>query len=221
MARAGARTAASRQDSCHAAPRLEHDLVGRVVLAQVHAHALGARGRQVLADDVGADRQLAVPAVAQHGEPDARRAPVVEHRLDRGAHGAPGVEHVVDDHDRRAVEREVERRGLDDRLRMRARLAAAQAHVVAVEGDVERADRHLDAADLGEQRREPACQRDAARVDADEREAIEDSPSRSTISCAMRRSVRPICSASSSTVGAAEAGVLTRSAPSRALWPRL
>ena len=147
MARAGARAARGlEQDGGHAGTPLEHDLVGRVVLAEVHVHALGARGRQVLADDVGADRQLAVAAVAEHREADARRAAVVEDRLDRGAHGAPRVEHVVDDHDRRAVEREVERRGLDDRLRMRARLAAAQAHVVAVERDVERADRHLDAA---------------------------------------------------------------------------
>ena len=45
--------------------------------------ALGARGRQVLADVVGADRQLAVAAVGQHGELHARGAPVVEQRLDR------------------------------------------------------------------------------------------------------------------------------------------
>ena len=54
---------------------LEHDLVGRVVLAEVDAHPLGARGRQVLADEVGADRQLAVAAVAEHREPDGAGRP--------------------------------------------------------------------------------------------------------------------------------------------------
>ena len=70
--------------------------------------------------------------------PAARgRAAVVEQRVDGGADGAAGVEHVVDQHDGAAVDREVERAlttGCDGPGSRRER------HVVAVEGDVERAD---------------------------------------------------------------------------------
>ena len=76
-----------------------------------------ARGRQVLADVVGADRQLAVAAVAEHGELDPLRAAVVEEGVDRGAHGAAGEEDVVDEDDRAAGEVEVDVGGVDDRLR--------------------------------------------------------------------------------------------------------
>ena len=58
-----------------------------------------AGGRQVLADVVGADRQLAVAAVAEDGELDPPRAAVVEERVDRGPHRAAGEEDVVDEDD--------------------------------------------------------------------------------------------------------------------------
>ena len=97
----------------------DRDLVDAVDLLDAHVHALGARGGQVLADVVGPDRELAVAAVGQHGELHALRAPVVEQRLDRGAHGAAGVEHVVDQHDGHAVERELD-------VRVSARPAGAR-----------------------------------------------------------------------------------------------
>ena len=59
---------------------------------------------QVLADEVGADRQLAVAAVDQDREPDRLRAAEVVERVQRGADGAAGVEHVVDQHDDLAVD---------------------------------------------------------------------------------------------------------------------
>ena len=66
----------------------QHDLVDLVGLQQPHRHALRARGRQVLAHVVRADRQLAVAAVGQHGELHPRRAAVVEDRVDGRADGA-------------------------------------------------------------------------------------------------------------------------------------
>ena len=45
--------------------------------------------------------------------------------------------------------------------------------VVAVEGDVERAERELTAGELGDQAPQPLGERDAARVDADERDGVE------------------------------------------------
>ena len=59
------------------------------------------RRRQVLADVVGPDRQLAVAAVDEDRELHARRPAVVEERVDRRADRAARVEDVVDEDDRR------------------------------------------------------------------------------------------------------------------------
>src|SRR5919199_1701049 len=55
----------------------EQDLVDLVDLDELHLDALVARGRKVLADVVGTDRELAVTAGGEHGELNARRASVV------------------------------------------------------------------------------------------------------------------------------------------------
>ena len=117
----------------------DRHLVDLVDLLQAHVDPLPARRRQVLADVVGPDRQLAVAAVAEHGELHPLGPAVVEERLDRGAHGAAGEEDVVDEDDGAPGEVEVDVGGVDDRLR-RGRLGA---DVVAVEGDVDVADRQL------------------------------------------------------------------------------
>src|SRR3954447_9860700 len=91
----------------------EQNLVDLVHLDELHLDALVARGREVLADVVGANRQLAVAAVDKHRKLDALGPAVLEERLDRGADRAAGVEDVVDEHDGPAVEREVERSRAD------------------------------------------------------------------------------------------------------------
>ena len=127
-----------------------------------------ARGRQVLADVVGPDRQLAVAAVGQHGQLHALGPPVVEQGVDRGPHRAPRVEHVVDQHDRGVLDREVDVRGVHDRLG--GRLAARQ--VVAVEADVDVAERHGLADQLGDQVAQARGQHGAATVDPDDRDSL-------------------------------------------------
>ena len=122
----------------------EQDAVDLVDLDELHLHALAARGGQVLADVVGADRQLAVAAVGDDGELDAGGPAVVEQRLDRGADRPARVEDVVDEDAGAALDREVEPGLADERLRVERRLAAADVDVVAVEGDVERAEVDLD-----------------------------------------------------------------------------
>src|SRR5438477_5231000 len=87
---------------------LDRHLVAGVDLLDPHVDALLAGGGDVLADVVGADRQLAMAPVDKRRQLDPGGATVVEDRVDRGAHGATGVEHVVDDHDRAAVHRELE-----------------------------------------------------------------------------------------------------------------
>ena len=151
----------------------EQDAVDLVHLDELHLDALVAGGGQVLADVVGADRQLAVAAVDEDGELDAVGPAVVEERLDRGADRAAGVEDVVDEDDRPAVEREVELRRADERLRRERRLAGAHHHVVAVEGDVDRAEGGRRAGALLDEPREPLRERDAARLDPDERDVLD------------------------------------------------
>ena len=94
-----------------------------------------ARGGHVLAHVIGPDRQLAVTPVDEHGEADRRRPPVIHERIHGGADRASREEHVVDDDHGPAGEVEGQVRALHHWL------AGDQREVVAVEGDVERADR--------------------------------------------------------------------------------
>ena len=103
---------------------------------EVDPHPLDQRGREVLADEVGADRQLAVAAVDQDREPDRPRPADVVQRVERGADGAAGEQHVVDQHDDLAVDAAVAGSGSGSSVR-----AGLQPQVVAVHRHVERADR--------------------------------------------------------------------------------
>ena len=96
--------------------------VATVVFAQQHVHALAARGRDVLADIVGAQRQFAVAAVDQHRQLHHPRPAHVAQRVQRGAHRAPGVQHVVDEDHQRVVDTAGRNRGGLQRPR---RLAAS------------------------------------------------------------------------------------------------
>src|SRR5262245_38815457 len=74
------------------------DLVLTAVdFAEVDLDVLGAAGREVLPDVVGADRQLAVTAVDHDRELDGLRPTELEQRVERGPHRAPGEQHVVDE----------------------------------------------------------------------------------------------------------------------------
>src|SRR5919106_2473764 len=153
--------------------RDQEHLVDFVHLDELDLDALAAGGGQVLADVVGTDRQLAVAAVGEDRELDAGRAAVVEERLDRGADRPTGVEDVVDEDAGPALQREVELGGTDERLRVPGGLTGADLDVVPVEGDVDGADRHLDAGALLDQPAQPVGEWHAARVDADERHPLE------------------------------------------------
>src|SRR3954467_5462340 len=84
---------------------------------------------------MGVERKLSVAAVDQHREaPRTRPAEIVE-RIESGADGATGVEHVVDEHDSLAV-------NSSDWDARRARGAGRlPGEVVAVHGHVEGAGR--------------------------------------------------------------------------------
>src|SRR4029453_6931963 len=99
--------------------RDEQHLVDLVHLDELNLDALLPRGRQVLADVVGADWKLSGSPVPPAGELDARGAPVVEKRVDRRADRSARVQHVVDEDDRATFEREVKPGGAPQRLRVR------------------------------------------------------------------------------------------------------
>ena len=94
---------------------------------------LVAAGWQVLADEVGADRQLPVATVDHHRQLHDAWAAEVDHRVERGADRPSGEQHVVDeDHDAPVqVDRD-----LGDLLGQHR----ADADVVAVQRDVQGAD---------------------------------------------------------------------------------
>src|SRR5688500_17453929 len=64
---------------------VDHHLVSAVDFLQAHAHALVARCRQVLADVIGLDGQLAMAAVDQHDALNRRGTAEDDQRVDRGA----------------------------------------------------------------------------------------------------------------------------------------
>ena len=75
-----------------------------------------SRGLHHAPDEAGLDGQLAMAAVDQHQQLHARRAAVIEQRVERRADGAAGVEHVVHQDDVLALHREGDLGGADHRL---------------------------------------------------------------------------------------------------------
>ena len=124
-------------------------------------------GLDVAADELGFDGQLAVAAIDQHQQVDARRAAVIEQSVERGADGAAGVEHVVHQDDVFALDGEGDLGGADDGLDVDG------GEVVAVEIDIEDADRHGAVFERFDFPRQALRQGHAAAADADEGEAVE------------------------------------------------
>jgi len=131
------------------------------------ADVVGGFRWHVLSHEVGAYRELAVPAIDEHRETDRAGPPVVDERVHRGADGASGEQHVVHENDDLVVDREVQRRLADDR-----RIADAR-EVVAVERDVQRAERDGRVLVGADRVAQPDGQDVAARADTDDGETGE------------------------------------------------
>ena len=216
--------------------REQEDAVDLVDLDELDLDALVACGRQVLADVVGADRELAVAAVGEHGELDAGRAAVVEERR-RSPRGSCGPCRGRRRRGRPSCPRAGSRASCRGRAAARgaAPRRATHVHVVAVEGDVERrrgrarrrcAPRSGAAGAARAGRRACGCRRARPRSR---------SSFRSMISCAIRESVRadapPRRGAASRNGGWSGStparcrgpalGVRHRCSPFRPLWDRV
>ena len=110
------------------------------------------------ADHLRLDRQLAAAAIKQHHKLDGARPAVVKNLVHGRAHGAPGVEDVVDQHQIAAVHIKRQHRGLDRRV------DADAAEIVAVEGDVQFAQRFVETQQAAQTLGHP----DPAGADADQ-----------------------------------------------------
>src|SRR5207249_4464592 len=126
----------------------DHHAVVTVVLAEPDGHALAPGGREVLADVVGANRQLAVAAVDQDRELDRPRPPEVDDGVEGSADGTAREEDVVHQDDGLVLDRERDVGPADDR----------------------RPHGQRGAVDLGDLGGEPLRERDATGAQADERE---------------------------------------------------
>src|SRR5439155_27026519 len=96
---------------------------------------------------------------------------VVEQRLDCCPDRSARVQDVVDEHDGLAFEREVEAGRADDRLRVARGAAAPDLHVVAVERDVDGAERGCLPGALLDEAAEALREGNAAGLDPNERDA--------------------------------------------------
>ena len=130
------------------------------------------RGRDVLADEIGADGKLAVPSVDEDCKLHAGGATEIAQRIERRADGAAGEQDVVDKHDGQSVDIEADVGRVDLGGKMRR-------EIIAIEADVERAKRYIGALDLLDLARKAMSEQVASRI-----------------WCAMRVSDRSISSAS-------------------------
>ena len=132
---------------------------------EAHLDVLTARGGHVLADVVGAQRQLAVAAVDEHGELHGAGPADVAQRVQGRADGPTGIEDVVDEDDQSVVDAALGDRGVLQRPRR------LDVEVVAVERDVERTVRDRDVGEFLDLVGEPGGQGDAPGRDAEEDDA--------------------------------------------------
>jgi hypothetical protein len=130
----------------------------------VDPHVVARRRRHVLADEVGADRELTMATVHEDREADRARTPIIHEGVHRRAHGATGEEHVVDEHHDSVVDGERDL-GLTHNRRI-----ADTREVVAIQSDIDGAQGKIDALVLANGVADPRRERVAARTDADDRE---------------------------------------------------
>src|SRR3989440_1961079 len=116
--------------------RNDHRLVDSVLFLHQDLDALGVGRRHVLADVIGADRQLPMAAVDEHRELDRARPAKVHHRVHRGARCPAVVDHVIDQDHHLAVDLWHLAHRLATIGRPKVKVVAMQRHVETAERDV-------------------------------------------------------------------------------------
>src|SRR5712692_5975060 len=122
--------------------------------------------RHQLADVIRLNRQLAmfVAAIDQHGKLHAARPSEIDQLVDRCAHRATSVKHVVDQNDVAPFDIAGQFSAADDRFRAHGR------QIVAIQSYVENADRRPFAFEIGYFVGDALSERDAAAANAHEHE---------------------------------------------------
>src|SRR5271155_2417824 len=110
-----------------------------VDLLQANFDDFGIAGLHGAADVLSLDGHFAMATVNEHAEGNALGTAKVKKAVHGGANGAAGVKNVVDKHQVHAVYAERDVRRLEDRLRCDV------GEIVAIESDVQCADRHFHA----------------------------------------------------------------------------
>ncbi len=126
---------------------------------KIDIHAIARWEGQGLADEVGNDRELSSPSVDQHRQPDAARPSIVEHAVNRGANGAPGLHYIIHEHDIRAFDVEW------NLARANAWIRQAGRGVISIERDIHATERQPLV--IGEALSKPLRKRQAPALDRD------------------------------------------------------
>src|SRR5271170_964810 len=144
----------------------DYDRIGAVDLRESHVNALTMRCLDILAYVIGANRNFALSAIDQHRELNRLRTAEVRDGVERGTHGSPGIQHVVNQHDPLGVQR---KRNIAAEQPWIAGQALA---IVAIGRNIKRADRNL-ALTVGAQLdSDPLGERGAAPDDTDQHHVV-------------------------------------------------
>src|SRR5271155_2649073 len=137
-----------------------------VNFAQLHLDDFATAGLYRSADESSFNRQLAVAAIDQRQKLHAARPAMIEERVERSAHCATGVEHIIDENDIASVDVETESAWIDDRTHVFRR------EVIAIEADVENANVHGVLLNLPDQRAQSLGKRNAAPLHSNQPEIV-------------------------------------------------
>ena len=143
-----------------------HDALFVVDFVEADFDNFGIGGFDGAADEAGLDGQFAMAAVDEHAKADAARTAEIEEAVHCGAYGAAGIENVVDKQQISIINGERNFARLDNGLR------GDGGKIVAIESDVESADRDFRFGGGANGFRKALGERDAAAANADEREIL-------------------------------------------------
>ena len=115
-------------------------------------------------DECGLDGQFAVPTIDQDAKAYAFRAPKIKEPIHCSANRAPGVQHVVHDHEILVIHRKRNIAGLQNRL------GRDFGKIVAIKRDVQRSYWHIHSVNTSHRLRDSFRQGNAAPAHADQRQ---------------------------------------------------
>src|SRR5215831_18982377 len=108
-----------------------------------------------------------IAAVDQHRQLHSSRPAKIDQLIHRGTYRPPGVQHIIDQHDGSSFNVTRQLRTADDRL------SAHRRKIVAVQSDIQDADRRSDAFELRDLIGDPVSQRHTTTPNADQNQLVD------------------------------------------------